>query len=119
MKIESVSPILPADDLAASIDFYRRRLDFDLAWSWGSPPEIASVCRDGIEITLRQRPDAVSMADAQVYLGVSGVDAWHDAIAAAGVHILVPIGDRPYGMRDFRISDPSGNGLSFGQPLEA
>lgn len=52
MKIESVSPILSVDDLAKSIDFYRHALGFDLAWSWGEPPDIAAVCRDGVEITL-------------------------------------------------------------------
>lgn len=117
MQIESVSPVFPADDLAASIAFYTQRLGFELAWSWGSPPDIASVCRDGIDITLKQRSDAVTPGSAQVYLNVSGVDAWHDALEAAGVDMVIPIGDRPYGMRDFRIVDPGGNALSFGQPI--
>jgi len=117
MQIESVSPIFPADDLAASIAFYCDRLGFALAWSWGSPPDIASVCRDGVGITLKQRSDATRLGSAQVYVSVSGVDAWHAAFAASGVDAKVPIGNRPYGMRDFRIVDPSGNELSFGQPI--
>jgi len=116
MKIESVTPIFPADDLAASLAFYRQTLGFDLAWSWGTPPELASVCRDGIEIMLRQRANA-GTDTAQIYLGVSDVDAWHDALVAAAVDIRVPIGDRAYGMRDFRIADPGGNEISFGQPI--
>ncbi len=116
MQIDSVSPIFPADDLAGSIAFYRDRLGFDLAWSWGAPPELASVCRDGIEIMLRQR-SGDGPANAQVYLGVTGIDAWYGRLEAAGVTIPVPIGDRAYGMRDFRIVDPAGNALSFGQPV--
>jgi uncharacterized glyoxalase superfamily protein PhnB len=40
-----------------------------------------------------------------------------EQIAFAGVTVVVPIDDRPYGMRDFRIADPSGNELSFGETI--
>lgn len=118
MKIESVSPILSVDDLAESMDFYCRVLGFDLAWSWGEPPDISAVCRDGVEITLTQRPGAKPAGAAHVYLGGSGVDDCYAALVDARVRIVVPIGDRPYGMRDFRMADPSGNELSIGQPLQ-
>lgn len=117
MKIESVSPIFSVNDLAGSIDFYRQSLGFDLAWSWSEPPDIAAVCRDGVEITLTQRADAKPAGAAHVYLGVSGIDDYYAALVDAGVTIVVPIGDRPYGMRDFRIADPSGNELSIGQAI--
>jgi uncharacterized glyoxalase superfamily protein PhnB len=32
-----------------------------------------------------------------------------------GAKVAVPLADRPYGMRDFWIVDPSGNELSFGE----
>ena len=32
-----------------------------------------------------------------------------------GAKIAVPLAERSYGMRDFRIVDPSGNELSFGE----
>ena len=117
MKIESVSPILSVTDLARSIDFYRHTLGFDLAWAWGESSDIAAICRDGIEITLTQRAGAKPAGAAHIYLGVSGIDDYYAALVAAGVTIVVPIGDRPYGMRDFRIADPSGNELSIGQAI--
>ncbi|MCD9098628.1 VOC family protein [Luteimonas fraxinea] len=117
MQIESVSPVFTVDDLAASLDFYVRTLGFELAWSWGEPPHIASVCRNGAEIMLSQRTDPGTPGAAQIYLGVSDIDAWYNALTSAGVEVRVPIGDRPYGMRDFRIVDPSGNELSFGEPI--
>jgi len=117
MKIESVSPILSVSDLAKSIDFYRDALGFDLAWSSGEPPDIAAVCRDNVEIMLTQRPGAKPAGAAHVYLGVSGIDDCYAALVDAGVTIVVPIDDRPYGMRDFRMADPSGNELSIGQAI--
>ncbi|MGO3127360.1 MAG: bleomycin resistance protein [Luteimonas sp.] len=117
MQIESVSPIFSVDDLAASLDFYLQMLGFELAWSWGAPPDIASVCRNDVEIMLSQRSDTSAPGPAQIYLSVSAIDAWYEALKSAGVDVRVPIGDRPYGMRDFRIADPSGNEISFGQPI--
>lgn len=117
MKIESVSPILSVNDLAESIAFYRHALGFELAWSWGEPADIAAVCRDGVEITLTRRAGAKPAGGAHIYLGVSGIDRYYEALVGAGVAIVVPIGDRPYGMRDFRIADPSGNELSIGQAI--
>lgn len=117
MKIESVSPILSVNDLAGALDFYCHALGFDLAWSWGEPPEIAAVCRDNAEITLSQRAGAKPAGASHVYLGISGIDDYHAALVDAGVTIVVPIADRPYGMRDFRIADPSGNELSIGQVI--
>lgn len=117
MKIESVSPILSVNDLAKAIDFYCRTLGFDLAWSWGEPPDIAAVCRDSVELTLTQRAGTKPAGAAHIYLGVSGIDDYYVALADAGVTVVVPIGDRPYGMRDFRIADPSGNELSIGQAI--
>lgn len=117
VKLESVSPILTVHDLSQAIAFYQHTLGFDLAWSWGTPPDIAAVCHGNIEITLTQRPDGKPVGASHIYLGASGIDAYYAQIEQAGATIIVPIGDRPYGMRDFRIADPSGNELSIGQAI--
>ncbi|MEN5181596.1 VOC family protein [Comamonas odontotermitis] len=115
MKFESVSPIFSVTDLQQSMDFYRDVLGFDVAWSWGDPPDIAAVCRDCVEITLIQRAGASPAGASHACLRVSEVDAYYQGLVEAGARIVVPIGDRPYGMRDFRMADPSGNELSIGQ----
>ncbi len=46
---------------------------------------------------------------------MTGVDAYYDQTIIAGAKVAMPLADRPYGMRDFRIVDPSGNELSFGE----
>ena len=117
VKLELISPIFAVHDLSEALKFYQSKLGFDLAWSWGTPPDIAAVCRDSVEITLTSRPDAQPRAASKVYLRVSGVDAYYTQIVAAGVTILVPIADCAYGMRDFRVADPSGNELNVGQAM--
>ena len=118
MKIESVSPIFSVNHLAESIAFYCTTLGFDLAWSWGEPSDIAAVCRDGVEITLTQRVGAKPAGASHVYLSIAGVDDYYQVLLDAGITMVVPLGDRPYGLRDFRIADPSGNELSIGQAIK-
>ena len=117
MKFESVSPIFSVADLHQSLDFYRNVLGFDVAWSWGDPPDIAAVCRDCVEITLIQRAGASPAGASHIYLRVSEIDAYYQSLVEAGANIIVPMGDRPYGMRDFRMTDPNGNELSIGQVI--
>lgn len=117
MTLESVSPILSVDDLPRAIAFYRNALGFDLAWSWGTPPDIAAVCQGEVEITLTCQPGAMPVGASHVYLRTTDADASYAQAQQAGARVLVPIANRPYGMRDFRIADPSGNELSIGQVL--
>lgn len=115
IALESVSPVFAVDGLSQALDFYQRVLGFDLAWSWGSPSSKAAVCRDSVEIILALRPDARPPGPSKIYMRVSGIDAYYAQIEGAGGKIIVPIGDRLYGMRDFRVVDPSGNELDIAQ----
>lgn len=113
----SVSPFLGTSDLPGTVAFYRGKLGFDLAWEWGSPSEMAAVCRDQVEITLTRRADAMPGGISRLYLHIDAIDTYHTQLQQTGVPITVAIGDRVYGMRDFSVTDPAGNVLTFGQPL--
>lgn len=116
-RFHSISPFLGTDDLPATLAFYQEKLGFDLAWEWGSPLEVAAVCRDQVEITFTCRSDARPGGISRIYIGIDAIDAYHAHLLQAGVTIDVPIDDRPYGMRDFSVVDPTGNVLTFGQRL--
>jgi predicted enzyme related to lactoylglutathione lyase len=44
----------------------------------------------------------------EIVLEVDDVDGCHERVADSGHPILEPLRDRPWGLRDFRISDPDG-----------
>jgi uncharacterized glyoxalase superfamily protein PhnB len=48
------------------------------------------------------------------YLIVQDADAWHARMAAAGLPVT-PIEDQPWGMREFTLTDPSGNHVRIGR----
>jgi uncharacterized glyoxalase superfamily protein PhnB len=119
MALWAAVPVLSVDDLVAALDYYRRVLGFGQNWIWGDPPELASVCRDRIELNLAQRGKLGPAGASQVYLQLIGIDAIWDELTRAGATIETPIADRVYGMRDFSVRDESGNRIDFGEPLES
>ena len=113
-KLSSVSPIFQVSNLQRGIDFYTRVMGFNVGWTWGEPPDRASLCRDAIEIMLEvEREPRTS----HIYLQVNGVDAYFGQVTRDGARVVVPLADREYGMRDGRISDPDGNHVGLGEAI--
>ena len=115
-SFESLAAIFRVRDLPEALAYYTDVLGFEVGWTWGEPPTYASVCRDRVEINFGAPAEGETPSPSSVYVSVTNIDAYHDAILAKGATVTVPIGDRPYGMRDFTVADPSGDSLSFGQP---
>lgn len=117
-KLGSATPIFRVTDLPQSLDWYQSVLGFQIAWTWGDPADHASVCRDSAQVNLVVEPGG-QLTVSRVYFETLGVDAYYDRVSRAGGQVSVSIGDRPYGMRDFRVVDPAGNELSFGEPASS
>lgn len=113
----SVKPVLPVGDMTEAIAFYRRlgfdveRYDDGYAWvrtcGWEFFHLVAS-------------PDLGSGGGAAgAYIHVSDADEWHVALtAAAGDDAAIGgVVDQPWGMREFAVTDPSGNIVRFGRNL--
>ena len=112
-------PILAVADLTEALDYYGRVLGFQVGWKWGEPPDLASVCRGRVEVNLSQVAPGARPTISKVYFQMTGVDVYYARLRKAGAQVTVALADRAYGMRDFRIVDPSGNELSFGEAASA
>lgn len=113
----TVNPVLPVPDMAAASEFYRRLgfevVQYDDGYAW------VSTCGwEFLHLALAEqiRPGASS---AGAYVHVADADEWHVAItAAAGDDAAIgSIGDQPWGMREFAVTDPAGNIVRFGRNL--
>ena len=112
---EQHHPSLPVPDVVAAAQFYSDRLGFNLAFAWGEPPTFAGVTLDRVQIFLEQgtpNPQGCSL-----YFVVGNADSLFEYHRANGVEIVVPLGDRDYGLRDYRVHDLHGYSLSFGHNL--
>jgi catechol 2,3-dioxygenase-like lactoylglutathione lyase family enzyme len=59
----------------------------------------------------------VSANRAGCYLVVPDADAWHLRLIGAGLSVT-DIGDQPWGMREFTLTDPDGNHIRIGHGIE-
>ncbi len=115
VRYEAMAPVLDVPDVSAAIAFYRDRLEFAVVHTADDPPVYAVLRRDGVSLHLAR----AERAGGGFYLSVRGVDALYEQLRRAGVTIGRPIEDAPYGMRDFTIQDPAGNGIQIGEPVRA
>jgi catechol 2,3-dioxygenase-like lactoylglutathione lyase family enzyme len=101
-------------DLARSLAFYAS-LGFELR---RRTPGFAELEWEGHLFFLDERPDLVPPPGplANVRVMVPDVDTRWRRVQAAGVPVVVPIGDRGYGLRDFTVADPDGFGIRFASP---
>lgn len=116
-QITLMNPILTITDLDRAVNFYCEMLGFEVTWKYGDPPLRAGVARDGFEMQLAGGPS--DFGPCMVYFLVTDVDGYYRECVQRGAKIETEIGDRPFQVRDFRILDPDGNKVGFGQPLTA
>ncbi len=106
-------PVLPVEDLAKSLAFYRDRLGFTVAFEFGP---YAGVVREGIEIHLsvEQAPPVTCR------VAVRGIDELYEQMQQQQViHPDEPLATQPWGMRQFSVLDPTRNRITFAQPAPA
>jgi len=104
-------------DLDEALRFYCGVLGFTEAWKFGEPPHRAGVQLDGAEIQLDAASVGGPHGPAVLYCHMVGVDEYYQACRRRGAVITMALADRPWGARDFRVVDPSGNRLGFAEVL--
>ena len=114
------TPTLPVLHLAEAVSFYERAGFGVRQWieADGTPGGFAFVDFDGQSVfDLGVEPIDPDRNGAGCYLNVADPDAWHQRMSASGLPVG-PIDDQDYGMRDFTLTDPSGNRIRIGRSTE-
>jgi catechol 2,3-dioxygenase-like lactoylglutathione lyase family enzyme len=109
-------PGFGVSDMATALDFYTTKLGFHVAFKKGAV--FAIVARDGIELSLGLDRSGAKPGTGACYLKVTGIDFFHDELIGKGVAMTHPLKTESYGMREFMVTDPDGNTLNFGEPVE-
>lgn len=113
-----VKAFVPARDFALSQQFYQD-LGFELAWS---EDNLACLRHGAASFLLQNFYNAEHAGNFMMHLLVNDVDAWwrrvqdRDIAAKYGV-MAEPPADRPWGLRDFVLVDPTGVLWRIGQTI--
>jgi uncharacterized glyoxalase superfamily protein PhnB len=110
-----VTPTLPVVDMVESVAFYEAAGFHVHVYEGGG---FAFVHHDEQSVfDLGTEPDMDPATNRSgCYVIVPVVDEWHTSLSELG-YPVTPLEDEVYGMREFTLTDPSGNHLRFGQSL--
>lgn len=106
---------LSVSDVPAAVDYYTKALGFRLGFTWGEPPSMAGVNLGRVQMFLERgepNPEGCS-----VYFVVGNADELYAFHRGNAVGVVEEIGDREYGLRDYRVRDLHGYVLGFGHHL--
>ena len=106
------APLLLVPDVGATADFYRSVLGFT-SDSGADTAEYSVVWRDNAAVHLAQGEHPPS--GVRIFFWVQDVNTLYEEVVQRGAAIAVPIGTRPYGVRDFALRDPNGVIVVCGQ----
>jgi predicted enzyme related to lactoylglutathione lyase len=106
------APLLLVPDVCATADFYRSVLGFK-SDPRADTPEYSVVWRDNAAVHLAQGEHAPM--GVRIFFWVKDVNTLYEEVVQRGAAIAVPIGTRPYRVRDFAIRDPNGVMVVCGQ----
>ena len=126
IRFSSVTPNLIVRDIQASTAFYRDVLGFVIKQTVPEAEPFVFVWleKDGVPVFLndpgavaKDYPDAKALTPggtATLFFVMTGVDAYHDHIAAKA-KVIMPLKTQFYGMREFAVTDPDGHILTFAE----
>ena len=101
---------LPVADVERAQQHYRDALGFTIGWLYPGK-EIGAVSRDKAVIFFRRRQPPFEPAIHWVF--AEDVDAWYRELQSSGANIVDPLEKKPWGLRQFTVSDLDGNLFYF------
>jgi uncharacterized glyoxalase superfamily protein PhnB len=114
-KLSRIAPEIPVSDLRGSIEYYQQKLGFRVVQEMPSG-DYAIVERDDIAIHLFQ-DESGGHSTVGVHIFTHELDELHAELEQRGARLSQQIERKPWGNRDFRVSDHSGNEIKFTEPL--
>ena len=107
------APLVGVPDVEATAAFYRDVLGFRFDYGEAN---YAVVWRENAAVHFTRSDAAPS--GVQLFFWVEDVDRLHAELTERGATVVSPPATRPYGLRDFAVSDLAGLRLTFAQDVD-
>ena len=116
-RIKKMSPQFVVSDLERSIEFYTKKLGFDLDFRYED--FYSGVMKDGHSIHLKlgapsieERQSGRDYEDLDVVFSVKGIEELYEEYSLKSIEFIQPLRDMAYG-KEFYVADPDGYILGF------
>jgi uncharacterized glyoxalase superfamily protein PhnB len=125
LRLRSASPGFTVNDIEKSLAFYTRVLGLTPKERWERDGKLAGIELVAGSVTFylgqddwKKGRDRIKGQGVRVYCStVQDIDALAAKVRAAGCALTEEPADRPWGTRDFSLTDPDGYNLTIGKDL--
>ena len=114
-KLTQIAPELPVPDLRAAIAYYDQQLGFQLTRHLPDQG-YAIVERDSIAIHLFQ-DELQKHSPVGIHIFTPDIESLFAELEQRGAHLSQAIVRKPWGNRDFRVTDTASNEIKFTEPI--
>jgi uncharacterized glyoxalase superfamily protein PhnB len=111
---EKMMPCLPLNDVAAGVAHYRDVFGFEVNYQ---QDDLGVMDRDQVRLLLIARTER-HKGIGSAYAYIENADRLYAELKAKGADLQGEPVSQPWGLREFRVLDPEGNEITFGQPFE-
>ena len=114
--MEQVLPVLQIDDYDDAVDFYIKRLGFEIVMEHRHEPNfpVFMIVKHGA-LHLALSEHGRGHQGSEVYVYVDDIRAWHERCVENGVPLENEPQRMPWGNTEMLVVDPSRNALRFSQ----
>jgi catechol 2,3-dioxygenase-like lactoylglutathione lyase family enzyme len=116
-RIKKMSPQFLVADIERSLEFYTKKLGFDVDFRYED--FYAGIVKDGCSIhlksddsSLEERKSKRNNENLDIVFSVDGIEDLYQELLNKSVEFVQPLRDMPYG-KEFYIADPDGHIISF------
>ena len=116
-KIKKMSPQFLVTDISRSIEFYTKKLGFELDFRYED--FYSGLVKDGYSIHLKlgkpsveERVNRKNNEHVDIIFSVEGIEDLYEEILNKSAEVIQPLRDMPYG-REFYITDPDHYIIAF------
>jgi uncharacterized glyoxalase superfamily protein PhnB len=113
--LTSVAPEIPVNDMERGIEYYEAKLGFTVEMRMPQG-DYAIVERDDVSLHLF-KDTSKSQSPVSLHIFAKGLDDLYAELEKRGAQMSQAIAQKPWGTRDFRVMDPSGNEIKFTEPM--
>lgn len=113
-SLATATPALPVRDVPVAQAYYRDHFGFEIKWHHEGG-RIGGVAHGDCAIFLREVTGPIQPV--VLWIFCADVDAAEADLSARGARITEPLGDTPWGLRQFTATDLHGHELTFFRDL--
>lgn len=115
--IRSAIPVLPVLDIDRTLAFYQDKLDFKTIANYADQG-CAIVERDGVQLHFWKTDNDRLPPQSSCRVNVTGIETLYAECERQGIiHPNGRLSEKPWGLKEFVVLDPCGNGIFFQESI--